>query len=82
MPVRLKVAWAVDELLLTVAVREAIAAEWELGKEAVEPSNFDKASLARSMRLGAPTFFSSSFCGGGAPKSLMIFLSGATSEGV
>jgi hypothetical protein len=31
----------VDELLLTVAEREAVAAEWELGK----------ASLARSMRL-------------------------------
>jgi hypothetical protein len=40
-PVRLKGAWAVDELLLTVAEREAVAAEWELGK----------ASLARSTRL-------------------------------
>jgi hypothetical protein len=39
--VRLEVALAVDELLLTVAEREAVAAEWELGK----------ASLARSMRL-------------------------------
>jgi hypothetical protein len=28
-PVRLEVAWAVDELLLTVAVREATAAERE-----------------------------------------------------
>jgi hypothetical protein len=51
--VRLKVAWlkgvrAVDELLLMVAEREAVAAG-EGG--AVQPSNFDKASLARSMRL-------------------------------
>jgi hypothetical protein len=34
-PVRLEVARAVDELLLTVAVREAVAAEWELGKAAL-----------------------------------------------
>jgi hypothetical protein len=33
-PVRLEVA-RVDELLLTVAEREAVAAEWELGKAAL-----------------------------------------------
>jgi hypothetical protein len=34
--VRLEVAWAVDELLLrVVGVREAVAAEWELGKAAL-----------------------------------------------
>jgi hypothetical protein len=42
-------AW--DELLLPVlGEREAVVAEREPGG-AVEPSNFDKASLARFMRL-------------------------------